>query len=47
MAIWILLAVYLFLLGSREKKLRAEVQRLARLLENPRRDKPTHGGSDQ
>jgi CcmD family protein len=32
MAIWILLAVYLFLLNSREKKLRGEIQRLKRLL---------------
>jgi len=40
MAIWILLAGYLFLLGSREKKLRAEIQRLRRLLEksSPRRE---------
>ena len=33
MAIWILLAVYIFLLGSREKKLRGEIQRLRRQLE--------------
>jgi CcmD family protein len=33
MAIWVLLAVYLFLLGSREKKLRKEIQRLRHLLE--------------
>ena len=32
-AIWVLLAVYLFLLGSREKKLREEIKRLKRLLE--------------
>jgi len=33
MAIWVLLAIYLFLLGSREKKLRGEIQRLKRLVE--------------
>jgi len=33
MAIWILLAIYLFLLSSREKKLRDEIQRLRRQLE--------------
>ena len=33
MAIWIILALYLFLLGSREKKLRMEIQRLRRLIE--------------
>ena len=32
-AIWILLAAYLFLLHSREKKLREEVARLRELLE--------------
>ena len=37
MAVWILLAVYLFLLGSREKKLRGEIQRLRRLLEKSSR----------
>ena len=33
MAIWVLLAVYLFMLGSREKELRGEIKRLKRLLE--------------
>jgi CcmD family protein len=33
MAIWILLAAYLFSIHSREKKLREEVQRLKRMLE--------------
>lgn len=33
MAVWILLAVYLFLLGSRERKLRMEIRRLRRLIE--------------
>ena len=33
MAIWVILAVYLFLLGSREKKLRREIQLLKKLLE--------------
>ena len=33
MAIWVLLAVYLFMLGSREKKLRMEIRQLRRLLE--------------
>ena len=42
MTIWVLLAVYLFLLGSREKKLRGEVQRLRRLLEKTSR--PEYGG---
>ena len=37
MIIWIIVAVYLFLLGAREKKLRREVQRLRRLLEKPPR----------
>ena len=40
MAIWVLLAVYLFLLGSREKKLRVEIQRLRQMLE-----RPPYGGS--
>jgi len=35
MAIWIILAVYLFSLHSREKKLREEVQHLKRMLEKP------------
>jgi CcmD family protein len=33
MAIWIILAFYLFSIHSREKKLREEVQRLKRMLE--------------
>ena len=33
MAIWVLLAVYLFLLGSREKKLRREIKELRRMME--------------
>jgi CcmD family protein len=33
MAIWILLAFYLFSIHSREKRLREEVQRLKRMLE--------------
>jgi len=35
LAIWIILACYLFSIHSREKKLRAEVQRLRRLLDKP------------
>ena len=35
MAVWVLLAVYLFMLGSREKRIRTELQRLRRLLEKP------------
>jgi CcmD family protein len=33
MAIWVLLAVYLFLLWSREKNLRKEIDRLRRSVE--------------
>ncbi len=33
-AIWIILAVYLYSIHSREKKLREEVQRLRQMLEN-------------
>jgi len=33
MAIWILLALYLFSIHSRERKLRQEVERLRRMLE--------------
>jgi CcmD family protein len=33
MAIWIILAVYLFTIHSREKQLREEVRRLRQLLE--------------
>ncbi len=33
LAIWIILAVYLFSIYSREKKLREEVRRLKQLLE--------------
>lgn len=33
LAIWIILACYLFSIHSREKKLREEVQRLKRLLD--------------
>ena len=33
MTIWVLLSAYLFMLGTREKKLRGEIQRLRRLLE--------------
>jgi CcmD family protein len=33
MAIWIILAVYLFSIHSREKKLREEVRRLKQLLQ--------------
>jgi CcmD family protein len=36
LAIWILLAIYLFSIHSREKKLREEVQRLKQLLEKSR-----------
>ncbi len=39
LAIWIILAVYLYSIWSREKKLRDEVQRLKQLLE--RRQSPT------
>jgi CcmD family protein len=35
LAIWILLAVYLFSIHSREKKLREEVRRLRQMLEKP------------
>ena len=38
MAIWVLLAAYLFLLGSREKRLRGEIQRLRRLIEKSQSD---------
>ena len=34
-AIWIILAVYLYSIHSRERKLRGEVERLRRLLEKP------------
>jgi CcmD family protein len=34
-AIWILLAIYLYSIHSREKKLRAEVERLKHMLEKP------------
>jgi len=34
LAIWILLALYLFSIHSREKKLRHEVQRLKRLFKD-------------
>ncbi len=33
-AIWIILALYLFSLHSRERKLRNEIERLKRTLEN-------------
>ena len=33
-AVWVLLAGYLFLLGSRERKLRREIQRLRETLSN-------------
>ena len=33
MAIWVLLAIYLFMLASREKKLRSEIRQLKRLVE--------------
>jgi CcmD family protein len=33
MAVWILLAVYLYSLHSRERKLREEMRRLRRMLE--------------
>jgi CcmD family protein len=36
LAIWILLAIYLFSIHSREKKLRDEVRRLKQLLEKSR-----------
>ena len=32
-AIWIILAIYLFSIHSREKKLRDDIQRLKRMLE--------------
>ena len=38
MSVWVLLAVYLFLLASREKKLRGEVQKLRSLLEKTARE---------
>ncbi len=34
MAIWIILAIYLFSIHSREKKLREEVRRLREILAN-------------
>ncbi len=44
MAVWIVLAVYLFSIHSREKKLRGDIRRLEQALlnlkENPGRDKP-------
>jgi len=36
LAIWIILACYLFSIHSREKKLREEVQRLSQILEKNR-----------
>ncbi len=36
MAVWIILALYLFSIHSREKKLREEVERLKRLMEKSR-----------
>jgi CcmD family protein len=36
LVIWILLAIYLFSIHSREKKLRGEVQRLKQMLEKSR-----------
>lgn len=33
MAIWIILAIYLFSIHSRERKLRAEIDRLKKLVE--------------
>jgi CcmD family protein len=36
MAIWIILACYLFSIHSREKKLREEVRQLKRMLEKSR-----------
>jgi len=36
MAIWILLAVYLYSIHSREKRLREEVRRLRQMLEKSR-----------
>jgi CcmD family protein len=36
LAIWIILAFYLFSIHSREKKLREDVQRLKRQLDNSR-----------
>ena len=35
-AIWIILALYLYSIHSREKRLREEVQRLSQLLEKSR-----------
>ena len=35
MAIWILLALYLFSIHSREKKLREEIERLKNILDKP------------
>lgn len=35
LAIWILLALYLFSIHSREKKLRAEIERLRNMVEKP------------
>ena len=35
MAIWIILAIYLYSIHSREKQLRKEVERLKQLLEKP------------
>jgi CcmD family protein len=39
MAVWVFVAFYLFLLTSREKKLRLEVQRLKRLFEKASSEK--------
>jgi CcmD family protein len=39
MAIWIILAVYLFSIHSREKSLRADVRRLKELLQSQGKDR--------
>jgi CcmD family protein len=42
-AIWIILAVYLFSIHSREKKLRGEIEHLKQILESRHGGHPTAG----
>jgi CcmD family protein len=44
-AIWIILAIYLFSIHSREKKLRGEIERLKQILESKRGGRPAAGGA--
>lgn len=45
MAIWIILAVYLFSIHSREKKLREDIRRLKLLLEGGKPDRERPGNA--